>query len=143
MESNYVRIEIANATAKLSAIVMSEAETLDVYDKRLQDIFEDLDGLGQEMTTSEQATAFLNSLNTYYSTNVSSFQLWSRTAPALYNINDIVSSMIQNDVRADINGRKRGEPARADARINYGSGARPGGRHDGGGGSGVRDLHGI
>ena len=78
-------------------------------------LFEDCDGLGEPMTASQQATSFLNSVNTTYSASVSSFQLWSRIAPQLYNIPDIVSSMLQNDVRAELNGRKRGEPMGGDA----------------------------
>ena len=133
-------IEIANAQAQLSAIVQSESEDLTVFVRRLQEIHGLLDRLGEPIPSSKQATNLLNSLNTKYSPMVKNIQTWSLTSPQLYNIQTILSTLLQEDVREEINARKRGEPL-ADHHgapsANYG-GSGPSGRpYSGSGGAGT------
>ena len=59
-------IEVANAHAQLSAIVMGESEEIDVYVRRLQEIHSLLDRLHEPVSPAKQATNLLNSLNTRY-----------------------------------------------------------------------------
>ena len=115
-------IEISNANAQLSAIVMAEAEEITVYVRRLQELHSLLDRLGEPVSTTKQATNLLNSLNSKYSPMVKNIQTWSQTAPQLYNIPSILSTLLQEDVREEINARKRGEPIHGytPPRINYG-----------------------
>ena len=59
-------IEIANAQAQLSAIIMTESEPISAYVRRLQDLHSLLDRLGESVPATKQATYLLNSLNTRY-----------------------------------------------------------------------------
>ena len=114
-------IEISNATPQLSAIVMAEVEDITVYVRRLQELHSLLDRLGEPVATTKQATNLLNSLNSKYSPMVKTIQTWSQTAPQLYNIPTILSTLLQEDVREEINARKRGEPIQGytSPQINY------------------------
>ena len=102
-------IEVSNATAQLSAIIMTESEDITVYVRRLQELHSLLDRLGEPVPITKQATNLLNSLNTKYSPMVKTIQTWSQTAPQLYNIPTILSTLVQEDVREEINARKRGD----------------------------------
>lgn len=115
-------IEIANATAQLSAIIMTEAEDITTYVRRLQELHSLLDRLGEAVAPTKQATNLLNSLNTKYSPMVKTIQTWSQTAPQLYNVPNILSTLVQEDVREEINARKRGEPLQGFGapQVNYG-----------------------
>ena len=133
-------IEVSNATAQLSAIIMTEAEDITVYVRRLQELHSLLDRLGEPVPPTKQATNLLNSLNSKYSPMVKTIQTWSQTAPQLYNIQSILSTLVQEDVREEINARKRGEPlipALGPPQAHYG-GVAPSNRHQSGssGGSG-------
>ena len=64
-------IEIANTQALLSVVIQAEAEDLNAYVKRLQQIHQDLKNLGAPVTPMKQAINLLNSLNTHYSPMVS------------------------------------------------------------------------
>ena len=79
-------IEVANANAQLSAIIQAESEDLTAYVRRLQEIHDLLDRLGEPIPVTKQATNLLNSLNTRYSAMVKNIQTWSVTSPQLYNI---------------------------------------------------------
>ena len=59
-------IEITNATAQLSAIIMTIAEDITTYVRRLQELHNLLGGLGEAVAPTKQATNLLNSLNTKY-----------------------------------------------------------------------------
>ena len=102
-------VEIANANALLSAIVMHESEDLSVYVRReLHDL---LESLGEPINETKKASNLLNSLNTRYFAMIEIIHTWSATAPQLYNIHTILSTLLQRDVRIQINARKRGESA--------------------------------
>ena len=123
LESHYVLqgdIEIANAIARLSAIIMYEAEELPIYVLRLQALNEELDALGKPLTPSEQATSLLNSLNSRDKLLVGSVMLWASTAPSHYTSPRIVSALLRNTVREEINERKRGQPAGGEHHANFG-----------------------
>ena len=117
-------IEIANANAQLSAIVMGESEDLTDFVKRLQVLHMKLEQLGEPVSATKQASNLLNCLSTRYSGVVRNIQSWSLICPSMYTIPDIMSNLIAMDVREDINARKRGEPAMTDVsgggRVNYG-----------------------
>ena len=102
-------VEIANANALLSAIVMHESEDLSVYVQRLQELHDLLESLGEPLNETKKASNLLNSLNTKYFAMIEIIQTWSATAPHLYNIQTILSTLLQRDVRIQINARKRGE----------------------------------
>ena len=104
-------VEIANAQALLSAIVMHESEDLSVYVQRLQELHDLLESLGEPISETTKASNLLNSLNTKYFAMIEIIQTWSATAPQLYNIQTILSALLQRDVRIQINARKRGDPA--------------------------------
>lgn len=125
-------IEIANAQAQLSAIIMTESEPITAYVRRLQDLHSLLDRLGESVPATKQATNLLNSLNTRYAPMVDNIQTWSQTAPHLYTVQNILSTLLQKDVREEINARKRGEPLGGGERpqAHYG-GAGPSARHSG------------
>ena len=98
-------IEVANAQAQLSAIIMTESESLAVYVRRLQDLHDLLARLEEPVPPTKQATNLLNSLNSRYSTMVETIQTWSQSAPQLYTVQNIVSTLLQRDVREEINAR--------------------------------------
>ena len=102
-------IEIANATAQLSTIIMGEVEDLVVYVRRLQDLHSLLDRLGKAVSPNKQAINLLNSLNTRYFGMIHIIQTWEQTAPHLYNFHNILSWLQQKEVRTQITARKRGE----------------------------------
>ena len=137
-------IEVANANAQLSAIIMAEAEDITLYVRRLQEIHSLLDRLGEPVPATKQATNFINSLNSHYSPMVKVVQTWAQTAPHLYTVQSILSTLVQEDVRETINARKRGEPlgGHGMAAANYG-GADTGGNRSGysGGGKGSITCH--
>ena len=128
-------IEVANAQAQLSAIVMGESEDIAVYVRRLQEIHSLLDRLHEPVSPAKQATNLLNSLNTRYFGMIDIIQTWSLTAPHLYNVPSILSTLQQKEVRTQINARKRGEtPETTESRhVNYGG---PPARYNGSGSSG-------
>ena len=74
-------IEVANATAQLSAIIMIEAEDITTYVRRLEELHSLLDRLREAVATTKQATNLLNSLYTKYSPMVRTIHAWSQTAP--------------------------------------------------------------
>ena len=135
-------IEVADVTAQLSAIIQGESEDLTTFVHRLQEIHGLLDRLGETIPVTKQVTNLLNSLNTRYSPKVKNIQTWSMTSPQLYNIQSILSTLLQEDVREEINARKRGEPL-ADHHgapsANYGGSGRVGQPPSGSGGVGMRD----
>ena len=100
---------IANANALLSAIVMHESEDLSVYVQLVQELHDLLKSLGEPLSETKKASNLLNSLNTKYFAMIEIIQPWSATAPQLYNIQTILSTLLQRDVRIQINARKRGE----------------------------------
>ena len=65
-------IEIANAEAELTAIIMGEGEDLSDYVKRLQELHDRLGHLGEIVMPAKQTINFLNSLNTRYGARVES-----------------------------------------------------------------------
>ena len=135
-------IEVANANAQLSAIIQAESEDLTAYVRRLQEIHDLLDRLGEPIPVTKQATNLLNSLNTRYSPMVKNIQTWSLTSPQLYNIQTILSTLLQEDVREEINARKRGEPLAnhyGAPSANYGGSGPSGQPFSGSGGAGMRD----
>lgn len=134
-------IEVANAQAQLSAIIMTESESLAVYVRRLQDLHDLLARLEEPVPPTKQATNLLNSLNSRYSTMVETIQTWSQSAPQLYTVQNIVSTLLQRDVREEINARKRGEPLGSGERpqAHFG-GAGPSGRNSGSLGGGMKDV---
>ena len=99
-------IEVADAQAQLSTIVMGESEEIAVYVRRLQEIHSLLDRLGEPVSPAKQATNLLNSLNTRYFGMIDIIQTWSLTAPHLYNVASILSTLQQKEVRTQINARK-------------------------------------
>ena len=114
-------VEIANANALLSAIFMSETEDLSSYVQRLQDLHDLLERLGEPVSESNAASNLLNSLNSKYFAMIDIIQTWAVTAPNLYNIQTILSTLLQRDVRAQINARKRGGSTdNPSPQINYG-----------------------
>ena len=130
-------IEVANAQAQLSAIVMGETEDIAVYVRRLQEIHSLLDRLHEPVSPAKQATNLLNSLNTRYFGMIDIIQTWSLTAPHLYTVPSILSTLQQKEVRTQINARKRGETSNESTEsrhVNY-SGP-PAGRYNGTGSSG-------
>ena len=140
-------IEIANTEALLSAIIQTEAEDLNVYVKRLQQLHQDLKNLGAPVTPMKQAINLLNSLNTHYSPMVSTLMPWSESSPHLFTIPHIVSALLRDDVRKELNERKRGAlPGGHQAHYGGprgGSGAGGSNRPGGGGGAGRRDAAGV
>ena len=76
--------------------------------KRLQQIHQDLKNLGAPVTPMKQAINLLNSLNTHYSPMVSTLMPWSESSPHLFTIPHIVSALLRDDVRKELNERKRG-----------------------------------
>ena len=115
-------IEVANAQAQLSAIVMEETEEIAVYVRRLQEIHSLLDRLHKPVSAAKQATNLPNSLNTRYFGMIDIIQTWSMTAPHLYKVQSILSTLQQKEVRTQINARKRGETLEVPQppQINYG-----------------------
>lgn len=103
-------IEISNANMRLSALSQAEAEDLTSFSKRLQEVHDLLDTLGEPVSAEKQANNFLNSLNTRYQPMVETLQPWSLGAPHLYNIPTLLSTLQQRDTRFDIFAQKRGEP---------------------------------
>ena len=103
-------IEIPNAMAQLSAIVQYKSEDLTIFVRRLPKIHGLLDRLGEPIPMTRQATNLLNSLNTKYSPMVKNIQTWGLTSPKLYNIPTIHCTFLQEDVREEINARKKGKP---------------------------------
>ena len=101
-------IEIANTEALLSAIIQAEAEDLNVYVKRLQQIHQDLKNLGAPVTPMKHAINLLNSLNTHYSPMVSTLMPWLESSPHLFTIPHIVNALLRDNVRKELNERKRG-----------------------------------
>ena len=99
-------IEIANNEALLSAIIQAEAEDLNVYVKRLQQIHQDLKNQGAPVTPMKQAINLLNSLNTHYSPMVSTLMPWSESSPHLFTIPHIVSAVLRDDVRKELYERR-------------------------------------
>ena len=79
-------IEIANAEAKLTAIIMGEAEDVSDYATRLQELHDRLRHLGEPVSPATQTINFLNSLNTRYSARVESVMSWAVCAPTLFTI---------------------------------------------------------
>ena len=67
-------IEVANAQAQLSGIIMTESESLVVYVRRLQDLHDLLARLEEPVPPTKQATNLLNSLNSRYSSMVETIQ---------------------------------------------------------------------
>ena len=67
-------IEVANAQAQLSAIIMTEVESISVYVQRLQDLHGLLDRLEEPVSATKQATNLINSLNSKYSSMVETIQ---------------------------------------------------------------------
>ena len=118
-------VEIANANALLSAIVMSESEELSPYVQRLQDLHDLLERLGEPVTESKKASNLLNSLNSKYFPMIDIIQTWAVTAPNLYNVQTILSTLLQRDVRATINARKRGDSTQTVPQANYGGAGAP------------------
>lgn len=100
-------IEVANANAQLSAIIMAESENITVYVRRLQEIHGLLDRLGEPVPPTKQATNLINSLNSHYSPMVKVVQTWAQTAPHLYTVQSILSTLVQEDVREEINAETR------------------------------------
>ena len=76
----------------------------------LQDIHEKLDTLGESVSQARQATNLINSLNSRYTPMIRTIQTWASTAPQLYTVQQILSTLQQDDVRDEVNSRKRGEP---------------------------------
>lgn len=101
--------EISNANALLSAIVMGETEDLVAYIQRLQELHDLLDSLGVPVSEANKASNLLNSLNQGYFTMIEIIQTWAENFPDKYNIQTIQSTLLQRDVRRQINARKRGE----------------------------------
>ena len=134
-------IEVANANAQLSAIVMGETEDIAVYVRRLQEIHSLLDRLHEPVSPAKQATNLLNSLNTRYFGMIDIIQTWSLTAPHLYNVQSILSTLQQKEVRTQINARKRGETSEPQPPyVNYGG--PPAGRNQSGSsGGGGQKCH--
>ena len=91
-------VEIANANALLSAIVMHESEDLSVYVQRLQEVHKLLESLGEPLNETKKASNLLNNLNTKYFAMIEIIQTWSATAPQLYNVQTILSTLLQRDV---------------------------------------------
>ena len=79
-------VEIANANALLSTIVMHEYEDLSVYVHCLQELHDLLESLGEPLSETKRASNLLNNLNTKYFAMIEIIQTWSATAPLLYNI---------------------------------------------------------
>ena len=130
-------IEIANAHAQLSAIIMGETEEIAVYVRRLQDLHSLLDRLKEPVSAAKQATNLLNSLNTRYFGMIDIIQTWSQTAPHLYTVQNILSTLQQKEVRTQINARKRGDVSDSynpPPQVNYGGA--PAHRNNGSGSSG-------
>ena len=86
-------IEVANAQAKLSAIVMGETEEIAVYVRRLQAIHDLLSRLNEPVSQAKQTTNLLNSLNTRYFGMIDIIQTWQMTVPQLYNVQSILSTL--------------------------------------------------
>ena len=101
-------IEIANAEAELTAIIMGEAEDLSDYVKRLQELHDRLGHLGKPVKPAKQTINFLNSLNTRYSARVESVMSWAVSAQTLFTIPQTVSTLSAGDRREVFNDRKRG-----------------------------------
>ena len=133
-------IEVANAQAQLSAIIMTEAEPISAYVVRLQAIHDVLERLMEPVTATKQATNLLNSLNTRYSL-VPILQTWAQTSPHLYTVQNVLSTLLQSDVREEVNARKRGEPLGAiDRPQAHFGGSGPSGRNSGSSGGGMKDV---
>ena len=60
------KIEISNANAQLSIIIMAMAEDITHYVRRLQELHSLLDTLGEPVPIIKQATNFLISLDSEY-----------------------------------------------------------------------------
>ena len=88
---------------------MTKVEDITVYVRRLQDMHSLLDRMGEPMPITKQATNLLNFLNSKYSPMVKTILTWSQTAPQLHNIPSILSTLVQEDVREEIDARKRGD----------------------------------
>ena len=101
-------IEIANAQALLSGICQSEAENLTAFVRREE--HENLDTLGEPVSKERQATNLINSVDSRYTPMIRTIQTWASTAPQLYTVQQILSTLQQDDVREEVNMRKRGEP---------------------------------
>ena len=130
-------IEISNAQAQLSAIMQSESEDISVYVRRLQELHGVLESLGQPVPATKQATNLINSLNSRYRPMVRTIQTWSLSAPNLYNVQQILSTLQQDDVREEITARKGGEPLSAPKLAAHYGGPGPSGRaRPGSGGDG-------
>ena len=133
-------IEVSNAHAHLSAIIMTESENISIYVRRLQELHSLLYRSGETVPTTKQATHLLNSLNSRYSPLVDNIQTWSQTSPHLYTMQNILSTLLQKDAREKINARERGEPLGGGfgaPQANYG-GATPSGRQSRSAGGGDR-----
>ena len=120
---------------------MTESESLAVYVRRLQDLHDLLARLEEPVPPTKQATNLLNSLNSRYNSMVETIQTWSQSAPQLYTVQNIVSTLLKRDVREEINARKRGEPLGSGERpqAHFG-GAGPSGRNSGSLGGGMKDV---
>ena len=77
-----------------SAIVMSESEAISPYVQRLQDLHDLLERLGEPVTEAKKASNLLNSLNSKYFAMIDIIQMWAITAPNLYNIQTILSTLL-------------------------------------------------
>ena len=74
---------------------MGETKEIAVYVCRLQEIHNLLDRLNEPVSPAKQATNLLNSLNTQYFGMIDIIQTWSLTAPHLYNVQSILSTLQQ------------------------------------------------
>ena len=72
-------MEIANANALISAIVMNESEDLSVYVRYLHDLHDLLESLGRPLSEVKKASNLLNSLNTKYFAMLIAFMSTVRT----------------------------------------------------------------
>lgn len=137
-------IEVSNAEAQLSAIMQSESEDISAYVRRLQELHGVLDSLGQPIPATKQATNLINSLNSRYRPMVRTIQTWALSAPNLYNVQQILSTLQQDDVREEITAQKGGEPLSAPRIAAHYGGSGPSGRArpgSGGDGKETRECH--
>ena len=84
---------------------MHESEDLSVYVQRLQELHDLLESLGEPLSETKKASDLLNSLNTKYFAMIEIIRTWCATAPQPHNIQTILSTLFQRDVRIQIKAR--------------------------------------
>ena len=78
---------------------MGEGEDLSDYVKQLQELHDRLGHLGELVKPAKQTINFLNSLNTRYGARVESVMSWAVSAPTLFTIPQVVSTLSAGDRR--------------------------------------------